>query len=57
MYLFSFEGKMKKIFQIYLHSSKHLNADLGAKINLFLTVIIRQSDHFGSEGFLSALFF
>lgn len=48
---------MKKIFQICLHSSKHLNADLGAKINVFLIGIIRQRDHLGSKGFVSALFF
>lgn len=48
---------MNKISQICSHSSKHLNADLGAKINMLLIFVIRQRDHFGSKGFASALFF
>lgn len=48
---------MKKIFHICLHNCKHLNADSGAKINVFLIVIKRQRDHLGSKGFVNALFF
>lgn len=48
---------MNKISQICSHNSKHLNADLGAKIYVFLIVVIRQRDHLGSKGFATALFF
>lgn len=48
---------MNKVSQICLHNSKHLNADLGAKINVLLMVVIRQRDHLGSKGFATALFF
>lgn len=48
---------MSKIFQMCSHNSKHLNTDLGVKINVLLIVVLRQRDHLGSKGFASALFF
>lgn len=46
---------MNNISQICLHSS--MNADLGAKINVLLIVVVRKRYHLGSKGFASALFF
>lgn len=48
---------MNKMSQICSHSSKHLNADLGAKIIVLLIAVIRQRNHLGSKGFAHALFF